>query len=250
MFLSSQLFAQHYIAGIFSQRQGGISPPPFDSLNLGLGLGDSDTNVQQNLKLLCKAADIPIPHRSQQVHGSKHLLCHGEGLQHHQAADILITHSAGTAVAVRTADCLPILLVDPVSAIAAAVHAGWRGTVENAATTAIRQMQQLGANPEHMLASLGPAIAQDCFEVDTDTAEQLSRAHPQAADCIRYEQNKACVDLQAINVLQLQSAGLLHEHIELFPHCTVCLEKQFFSYRRDGMHTGRQLAIVALPMSL
>jgi len=250
MFLTSKLFAKHHITGIFSERQGGISPAPFDSLNLGFGLGDSDKNIQHNLKQLCTAAHIPTPHRSEQVHGTEYLLCNGEGMQHCNQADILITCTAGCSVAVRTADCLPILLIDPQSGIAAAVHAGWRGTEKNIAHIAIQHMKELGANPEHILACLGPAIAAPCFEVNVDTGEQLSQSHPQAHLHIRYKNNKAWVDIRAINALQLQSSGLPSSNIESIELCTSCLSERFFSYRRDGMQSGRQLAIVALPMSL
>jgi len=250
IFLASKLFAKHHITGIFSERHCGISPAPFDSLNLGLALGDHDKNIQHNLKLLCTTAQLPIPHRSQQVHGTSHLLCNGQGIQHNDQADILITRTAGCSVAVRTADCLPILLIDPKAGVAAAVHAGWRGTAQNIAQIAVQQMQELGAKTEHILASLGPSISSCCFEVDLHTAEQLASSHPQANRHIHYKDNKASPDLQAINILQLQSSGIQPASIESTSLCTYCLEKRFFSYRRDSMRSGRQLAIVALPMSL
>ncbi len=250
MFIASKLFAKHHITGIFSERQGGISPAPFDSLNLGLNLGDTDENVQHNLNQLCTAAQLPIPHRSRQVHGTSHLLCEGEGLQHSHQADILITRTAESAVAVRTADCLPILLIDKQARVAAAVHAGWRGTVQNIAAIAIQKMQEYGAKPEHILACLGPCIAASCFEVGLDTANALSHSHPQAQQYIYYKDNKARVDIQAINALQLQSSSLKINNIESIKCCTSCLPERFFSYRRDGIYSGRQLAIVALPMSL
>jgi YfiH family protein len=250
MFIASKLFAKHHITGIFSERQGGISPAPFDSLNLGLDLGDSDENVQHNLNQLCSAAQLPIPHRSQQVHGTNHLLCEGEGLQHSDQADILITRTAGSAVAVRTADCLPILLIDTQAGVAAAVHAGWRGSVQNIAGVAVQKMQEFGAKPGHILACLGPCIAEFCFEVGIDTANELSHSHPQAHLHINYKGTTAWVNIQAINALQLQSSGLKVVNIESIKRCTSCLPERFFSYRRDGIQSGRQLAIVALPMSL
>ncbi len=250
IFLTSKLFAKHHITGIFSERQGGISPAPFDSLNLGFGLGDSDKNIQHNLKQLCTTAKIPIPHRSQQTHSTDYLLCDGAGIQHSKQADILITRSSGCSVAVRTADCLPILLIDPKSGIAAAVHAGWRGTAKNIAHIAIQKMKKFGANSEHILACLGPCITAPCFEIDTDIGDLLCQSHPQAHLHIRYENHKAWVNIQAINALQLQSSGVQPANIESIALCTSCLPERFFSYRRDGTQSGRQLAIVALPMSL
>lgn len=193
---------------------------------------------------------MPSPHRSQQTHGTDYLLCDGEGIQHNEQADILITRTAGCSVAVRTADCLPILLVDPKSGVAAAVHAGWRGTAQNIAHIAIQQMKKLGAKPEHILACLGPSIAAPCFEVDTDTADILCQSHAQAHFYIYYKNHKAWPNIQAINALQLESSGLKAANIESIHLCTSCLPERFFSYRRDGIQSGRQLAIVALPMSL
>ncbi|MDQ6968444.1 MAG: peptidoglycan editing factor PgeF [Mariprofundaceae bacterium] len=250
MFIASKLFAKHHITAIFSDRQGGISHAPFDSLNLGLGLGDSEENVQHNLKQLCTAAELPVPHRSQQVHGTDYLLCDGEGVQHTHQADILITCTAGCSVAVRTADCLPILLIDPNSGVVAAVHAGWRGTAKNIADIAIQQMKKFGANPEHILACLGPSIATCCFEVDMDTGKQLSQSHPDAHLHIHHKNHKAWPNIQAINALQLQSSGIQPDNMAFMTLCTSCLPARFYSYRRDGIQSGRQLAIVALPMSL
>ncbi len=213
-------------------------------------MGDSDENVQQNLNQLCIATHLPVPHRSQQVHGTDYLLCEGQGIQHDDQADILITRTAGCTVAVRTADCLPILLIDAQAGVAAAVHAGWRGTAQNIATVAIQKMQEFGARPEYIFACLGPCITQSCFEVDITTANELCDSHSQAHLCIHYKNDKAWVNIQAINALQLQSSGLNIDNIESSNLCTSCLPERFFSYRRDGIQTGRQLAIVALPMSL
>lgn len=213
-------------------------------------MGDNDKNIQHNLNQLCTTAQVPTPHRSQQTHATDYLLCDGKGVQHTDQADILITRSAGCSVAVRTADCLPILLIDPKSGVAAAVHAGWRGTAKNIAHIAIQQMEKLGANPEHILACLGPSIADSCFEVGVDTGEQLSLSHPQAHLHIHYKNNKAWPNIQAINALQLRSSGIQTANIESITLCTSCLSERFFSYRRDGIQSGRQLAIVALPMSL
>jgi len=250
MFQASKLLAKHHITGIFSERHGGLSPAPFNSLNLGFGLGDATENIRHNLKILCATAHIPMPHRSQQVHRTSLLLCDDQGIQHDTPADILITCTAGCSVAVRTADCLPILLVDPKAGVAAAVHAGWRGTVQQVAQVAIQHMQKLGAHTEHILASLGPCISTCCFEVDIHTAELLASSHPQAQAHIYNKKHKAWPDLQAINTLQLQSSGIQTTNIESMRLCTCCLTERFFSHRRDSMQSGRQLAIVALPASL
>ncbi|MDQ6974745.1 MAG: peptidoglycan editing factor PgeF [Mariprofundaceae bacterium] len=247
MFIRSSIFEQHHMLGIFSTRQGGISPPPFEHLNLGLDLGDSSNNIQENLRRLCQASHIPLPHRSIQTHGIKTMICQGKGIQHQHDADILITTTPNTSVAVRTADCLPILLLDKHANIAAAVHAGWRGTAKNIVHIAIQNMQARGAKPEHILASLGPCIGSCCFEAGLQAAQQLAASHPQAHQHLHDQKQKFYPDLQAINQCQLISSGIKKQHIEIIRQCTYCQSHDFFSWRRDQQKSGRMLAIVQCP---
>jgi len=250
MFIRSKLFEQHHVQGIFSTRHGGISPPPFDSLNLGLGLGDCEEHIEENLQRLCQQTHMHIPHRCIQVHGVEALLCQGSGPQHAHQADILLTQSADTALAVRTADCLPILLVDTQTGVAAAVHAGWRGTAQNIIHHALTAMQALGGKPENILASLGPCIGACCFEVDLKTARKLENSHTHASQYLHIQGQKSYPDLQAINQLQLLDAGLQANNIERIQRCTHCQEHDFFSWRRDQEKSGRMLAMVQSPTSL
>jgi len=247
MLIRSKLFEKHHLTAVFSDRLGGVSPAPWDSLNLGLGLGDDALNVQQNLERLCVEAAISIPHRAKQVHGVHTLICEGEGVQHDQAADILMTTASACAVAVRTADCLPILLADPCCGVVAAVHAGWRGTAESIVVKAVKKMQQHGARIEQMVVALGPCIGGCCFEVGVDTAEMLAVTHSHAKQRIRWQGEKAYPDLQAVNRLQLESLGFTAPQMESISCCTACHPERFFSWRRDGNQSGRMLAMVALP---
>ncbi|MDQ6983588.1 MAG: laccase domain-containing protein, partial [Ghiorsea sp.] len=166
--------AKHGINAVFSDRGGGVSEGAFSSLNLGEGLGDASECVTQNLARLCRASAIPVPHQAKQVHGIQILHCEGDGVSHQRDADILITTHSGVALAVRTADCLPITLVDVEAGVAAAVHAGWRGTVQKVVSIAIDEMCDKGANPAQILASLGPSIVSCCFAVNAEVAEALS----------------------------------------------------------------------------
>ena len=247
-FLTSRLLGEHGILGIFSMRGGGVSPPPFDSLNLGAGLGDTDTHIETNLKRLALAAGLAAPpHQVRQVHGSTACWFAGPGTIHPDEADILLSDKAGTALAVRTADCLPILLADPSSGITAAVHAGWRGTVARAVVAAVREMQTKGVTPGNILASLGPCIGSCCFEISADVAGQLDSCVAGAKTHISQTGSTITANLQQINRLQLCQCGLRPEHIEMIDACTACDRKRFYSYRRDGGLTGRHLAVVALP---
>jgi YfiH family protein len=246
-FLCSSLLAEHDITALFSLRTGGVSPPPFDSLNFGLDLGDPGINIKTNLDALAEAAGLTsLPHQVQQVHGDKLLWCKGSGIMHNDEADILLTDQTETALAVRTADCLPILLADPKTGIAAAVHAGWRGTAAQAVTNAVREMQSRGVQTEDVLASLGPCIGPCCFHIDTITADKLANSAPGAEFHIQSGPGTTA-DLREINALQLIQCGLADVHIERINVCTACDNRRFFSYRRDNKLAGRHLAVVALP---
>lgn len=244
-FIRSALFARFGIIALFTERHAGISPPPFDSLNFDSGSGDSHACVQHNLQQLCDAAAIPAPHTARQVHGATPLWCSGAGAGHRDTADILLTEQAGCAVGVRTADCLPLLLADPSRRIAAAVHAGWRGTVAHAAETAVAAMLNHGAAAERIIATLGPCIGPCCFETGEDVARQLAASVAGGTHAVRHTPTPHA-DLAAINRLQLLAAGLRDEHIEQSACCTCCHPHRFFSYRRDRGATGRHLAVVAL----
>ncbi len=240
-FIESRLFARHRIRGLFSLRNGGISPAPFDSLNFGSGLGDAESNITCNLKRFIASTRLPgIPHQAIQTHQTGTLWCKGSGQTHNTAADILLSDQSDTPLAVRTADCLPVLLADPESGISAAVHAGWRGTSAGVVKQAIQSMTEHGAKPEHILACLGPCIGSCCFNIGEEAASALKNSAESAHDFVH---NSA--DLRQINRLQLLQQGLSERNIELIEACNACDTKHFFSFRRDAGQTGRHLAIVA-----
>ncbi|NWF36500.1 peptidoglycan editing factor PgeF [Mariprofundus sp. KV] len=245
--LCSELFRQHTITAVFTQRSGGFSPPPFDSFNFGSGLGDSESAIKRNLNRLVTVAGLESqPHQVIQVHGNTSYRCSGPGQMHRQEADILISRDPGTALAVRTADCLPVLLADPQNGIIAAVHAGWRGTAAGVVCRAVEEMVTLGAAQEHIIASLGPCIGPCCFKIGRDAADQLAASCAGADNCIG-DQPELHADLQAINRLQLLQSGVSAQRVEIFSDCTACDPERFYSYRRDGKNSGRHLGVVALP---
>jgi len=224
---------------------GGVSRSPFDSFNFGPD-GDSAENLHSNLLLLLEQGKISSPpHQATQVHTTEMLWCSGSGRMHpDKEADILLTRTVDTSVAVRTADCLPVLLADPVSGVVAAAHAGWRGTAAGVVERAVEEMLTHGCRVEHLIASLGPCIGPCCFDIGGDAAMALSSCTNGAAQYVFELPLRA--DLAAINRLQLLNAGLLSGHIESLQHCTVCDSTHFFSYRRDHGQTGRHLAVVGI----
>ncbi|MDQ6992342.1 MAG: peptidoglycan editing factor PgeF [Mariprofundus sp.] len=245
--IRSQLLAENGVDGFFSTRQGDLSLPPYQSLNF-----DPEVNKNKHLALnMARLIDHCTlntePHQAMQVHQCHHLWCSGPGSSHQIEADILLTQARATAVAVRTADCLPLLLAEPNTNIVAAVHAGWRGTANAIVSVALRQMILRGAKAEHILASLGPAIGPCCFEIGEQAATLLANAATGASAHIQSKPLRA--DLAAINRLQLIENGISPDHIECMGLCTACNPELFFSYRRDGLQAGRHLAVVAIPLA-
>lgn len=146
--------------------------------------------------------------------------------------DALITNCKGICLMVLTADCVPVLLYDPATHSAAAIHAGWRGTANGIVGLTVEKMsREFGTNPSNLVAAIGPCIAACCFEVGDDVAEHFSR-WPEAV-LRRSNWPKPHIDLVLANRLQLEQAGVLPQNIETSGHCTKCGPHGFFSYRRN-----------------
>ncbi|HUI79644.1 MAG TPA: peptidoglycan editing factor PgeF [Bryobacteraceae bacterium] len=150
-------------------------------------------------------------------------------------ADALLERRPGTAVAVKTADCIPILLVDPRNRTVAAVHAGWRGTVAQIARHAVEAMRQhFGTRPEDLHAAIGPGIGKCCYEVGPEVAQHFG------------ESGRAHIDLTAANRRQLLETGLASGRIYSADLCTMCLAGEFHSYRRDREAAGRMFSFAGI----
>ncbi len=166
--------------------------------------------------------------------------------------DALVTADAGVCLMVLSADCVPVLLYEPVRRVVAAVHAGWRGTVARIAMETVKVMQQqFGCCPGSILAGIGPSIGKCCFEVDEEVAVSFKRLFPDAGEVVFAGRSpgKFQVDLWAANRKELVDAGLKPEHIEVAGMCSVCHPEHFFSYRRDGKAAGRFGAGIVLQES-
>ena len=233
----------------FTTRAGGVSEGPYRSLNVSLSVGDSPQRVAENLRLVARAAGIP-PFRMQmasQVHGAQVLddvvpnpdselttLC-GE-------ADALWTTSVGSAVAVRVADCVPIVLVDPDERRVAAVHSGWRGTDLRIAARVVKSLQLRGAVAARLLAAIGPSIRGCCYAVSPELASRFSSAF--GSTVVQTSGARHYLDLSGAVYMTLRESGLRDEHIDVVSGCTSCAAEDFFSHRRDGGTTGRQMGFV------
>ena len=235
----------------FTTRFGGISRGIYESLNLGIGFGDEPGNVAENFGLICSALGISDSDIvcSRQVHGA-HIRtvsrndCGGLYSQTRHEADGLITCDPGVALAVFTADCVPILLHDPVRGAIGAVHAGWRGTAANIAGAAVKSMTgAFGCSPADISVAIGPCISKCCYETDRDVADAILEALPEAsAACVCTRNGKYMVDLKEANRFLLYVAGI--QDVAISDECTSCRKDKYWSHRRTSGHRGSQAGII------
>ncbi|HWV36889.1 MAG TPA: peptidoglycan editing factor PgeF [Vulgatibacter sp.] len=241
LFLRSDRLAREGFVHGFSTRTGGVSGGPFASLNLGPTAGDDPAAVEENHRLLAAAAGFPradlrLVH---QVHGDRVLRLGGwEPPPAGAEADAILATAPGIAPAVRTADCVPILLAHPRTGRVAAVHAGWRGARLGIARKTVREMAAAGTPAGELVASIGPAIGRCCYEVSADLAEDFVASYgSRVADGRR-------LDLREVVRLQLTGAGIPAPAVDLVGSCTACHPEAWFSHRRDRGRTGRHLSFI------
>ncbi len=226
------------ITAAFSTRNGGVSPPPL-GMNLSFMVGDDPLNVRKNREIFFGSLGIPsgriaIPG---QVHGTTVRRADAPG--EYPLADALISSKQGLFLCISVADCVPVLLFDPLGNAVAAVHAGWRGTASAIAAAAVRAMHaEFGTLPAGLMASIGPSASECCYSVG---AEVASRFPP---EFVREEGGKSFVDLKGANRSQLLDAGLRPGNVELSPYCTIGDSLLFHSYRRDGAKSGRMMGVI------
>jgi len=162
-------------------------------------------------------------------------------------ADALITNAPRIAIGVETADCVPVLLIDPKTPAVGAVHAGWRSTVLNIVGKTVGKMQSsFGSDPGRMIAAIGPAIGPECYEVDEPVMGPVRAAFPFWNDVASPKgNNRWNLDLVKLNRLELLQAGLAAENIHSLGVCTSCRRDMFYSFRAEG-RTGRMLSVVMI----
>jgi YfiH family protein len=247
--LRSELLSQHGFRHGFSLRHGGVSLPPFDSLNLARTLGDAAEHVAENHRRLAQEVgyDAARLYEVSQVHGAR--VC---ALDEHSTpeqlrtyeADALVAAGRGDAAGMRVADCAALLLADPGTGAVAAVHAGWRGTVQGVVGQAVEALcRTSGAKPARLIAALFPHIGADAFEVGPEVAQQIEASAPGAVGVV-VQRERPHADLRRALHWQLEHAGLSGSNIDSIPGCTYSDKVRFFSYRRDGARAGRHLAVI------
>ncbi len=229
------------VAG-FSTRRGGVSDPPYDTLNLGLSTADDEANVHENRRRLFEPLgfapdDLAL---AGQVHGDRVRGVLRPGL--YEGCDALVTRAPGVLLGIVAADCAAVLLVDPKAGIVAACHAGWRGAAARIVVKTVKAMARVGAVPERLRAYVSPCISVEHFEVGEEVAGRFKK------DFVRRspEKEKPHVDLKAAIAAQLRQGGVPAHQIEVSPRCTFAETEAFFSHRASGLATGRMMGFIGL----
>jgi YfiH family protein len=227
---------------VVTDRRGGRSRSPYDSFNLGDHVGDDPADVAAHRGRVARELRVPEERLvwMNQVHGAGVAVVDGPQDGAVPGTDALVTATPGLALCVLVADCVPVLLADPVAGVVAAVHAGREGIRLGVVPAALSAMASLGARARHVSALLGPAVCGDCYEVPGSMQAEVARVAPAAA--VHTRTGAHGLDLRAAVADGLRRAGI--PEVVQDPRCTM-EDRHLFSHRRDGV-TGRQAGIVWL----
>lgn len=251
--IASPLLAQSGFAHAFFTRAGGVSQPPWDTLNFATATGDDPAAVRENFARAAQLLGVAAPrlYVVSQVHGVAAQVIRGDEDRDElmrAVGDITLSRAPGVACGVRTADCVPILIADRTSGAVAAIHSGWQGTVVNAAAAGVRALRELIGDRGDLIAAIGPHIEACCFEVGPDVAAELA-ACSSLGEAAVIPGAKAHVNLRAIVRAQLEAEGIAATAIDDVHGCTVGDRERFHSFRRDGKASGRLLSAIVVPAS-
>lgn len=244
------------VTAFSTTRQGGYSQGNYGQFNINCYCGDDKEAIQKNREALCQLLAIADDHlvMPHQVHLTKiaqiddafFALPADERHQALEGVDALMTNTEGVCIGVSTADCIPVLLYDPVQRAACAIHAGWRGTVKRITEQAVAQMTAVyGTRPADIIAQIGPGIHLDSFEVGDEVYKAFQQeGFPMQA--ISKKKEKWHIDLPECNRLQLIAKGIPADHIAVSSVCTFQQADRFFSARRLGINSGRIFTSIIL----
>jgi YfiH family protein len=236
--------------GLFT-RLGGVSAPPFDTLNVGSTVGDDPASVQANRERVAGAMGLrEVDTRTTwQVHGRDVLVARQAEAPTWPPpkADGIITADRGVPLVMRFADCVPLVFFDPVKQAIGLSHAGWRGTLSGIGPATVNAMHAaFGSRPQDIVAGVGPSIGPCCYQVGQEVIEQVQKVFDDSKALIRplSSGEGAFLDLWAANEQALRLAGVLH--IELAGLCTACHSHEFYSHRAANGNTGRFAVVLQM----
>ncbi len=236
------------VHGVFA-RSGGVSPKPFDSLNVGMNSGDDTANIAQNRKMITLKMGMKPLLFLNQVHGDEIKVLKKDDTdfsiqfepgKDSYTADAVITDMKGVFLVIQVADCQAIILYDPENQVIANIHSGWRGSVKNIIGQCLAQMtKNFGCDPVNILAGISPSLGPCC-------AEFVNYEKEIPKELWKYKsKDKDYFDFWQISADQLAAAGVDKENIEIMGMCTKCITKQFYSYRAQKT-TGRFASMISM----
>lgn len=247
------------ITHFVSSRKGGLSDNHFAGLNTGFHVGDDNFRVLQNRRILADAIGVDLLKFTfaNQCHSANVAIVsesgRGKGALEKETAvdhtDGMVTNVKDICLSVQVADCVPILMYDPVCHVVTAIHAGWKGTLRKIAIEAVAKMvQHYGCRAENIYAALGPSNGPCCYEVGLDVFREAQTSLGPSKNFMRPtdKKDKYIFDQWQANIQQLLDAGLKQAHIESSGICTQCEHDTFFSSRHGQGHTGRIMAGIML----
>lgn len=234
----------------FSTRLGGVSAPPYDTMNLGWHRGDCDEAVAENYRLFCLAVGVDESRlvRTRQLHGDTVLpvgaaqIPYGWQQLLPEGVDGLVTDEPGVALMTYHADCVPLFFLDPVKRVIGLTHAGWRGTVRRIGAKTVELMgSRYGCHPEDILGAIGPCAGPCCYEVDQSVASLFDPAFVTGV-----RPGHFLLDLWQANVQMMLDCGLTPEHITRSDDCTICHPERYYSHRKTNGIRGSMAAVMEL----
>jgi YfiH family protein len=249
-FTTLSIFENQGITHGFFMRHGGVSPDPWGSLNTATTVGDSRENVIENRTRIFSAIGRRVEslYDVWQVHSNR-VICTAEARPLDEPpirADAIVTDRIDVTLFMRFADCVPIMLFDPIRGVIGMAHAGWKGTVHKIGRDTVAAMtSQYGSRPGDILAGIGPSIGPDHYEVGADVIAQVEHAFgTDAASLLFYKNGRTFFDLWKANLLVLQKAGV--ENVQISEICTACNTQDWYSHRAERGRAGRFGAIMAM----
>lgn len=248
-FQFESLASEKVTQAIFT-RLGGVSPRPWDSLNLGSTVGDNLDRVAENIHKVLESIGFSESRLAQihQVHSAQVIKIEEPEIDKSRLipGDAMITDITDLLMLMRFADCVPIYIYDPVNHAAALAHAGWKGTVQGVARETVRALEkEYGSNPKDLLAGIGPSIGPDHYQIGADVIQEVKNAYGDTwSKVMNFDHDGVKLNLWRANEIALEYAGV--ENIEIAGICTACETGNWFSHRAEKGKTGRFAAVLAL----
>jgi hypothetical protein len=246
-FETSEIARFKWVRHGFLTRKGGVSPPPYEALNVGTTNGYLSDDITKNRDLIATTFGFDRNRLVllRQVHQDRILVLKAppQTLLSHPEYDAMVTNLPDLVLGIRTADCLPILIVDRSKKVIAAIHAGRSGTaLRITAKTLTTMRDQFGCSLENLRVAMGPSIGPCCYQIDEKVFQP--EWDPFSVPC---GEGRWRVDLARINLHQMEKAGIARDQIDWIDLCTRCNSDLFFSYRKEGSgRTGTQLSFIGM----